>query len=321
LKNHADTANMGRVKIIKGLSFFSFLFFLILSGTSLLYSLIAKNPPKDTLISPLVQTVRDSKEQLFSLFASDLDSKVQGVLGENIGTYSIIVTNLKTGESYRQNPERQYYSASLYKLWLMATVYQEMKNGTIKEDDVLEASIPSLNATFKIASEEAELTEGSIKRTVKEALEQSIIISHNYSALLLSKKVGVSKMAAFLKQEGLNNSKVGSPPLTSASDIATFYLKLYRKELVDEKSSEEMLALLKRQALNDRIPKYLPNTTPVAHKTGELYGYKHDAGIVFSTSGDYIIVELSETKNPATAAERMAQISKIVYEYFENKKN
>ena len=78
-----------------------------------------------------------------------------------------------------------------------------------------------------------------------------------------------------------------------------------------------MIEILKRQTFNDRIPKYLPKEIDVAHKTGELFGSKHDAGIVFGKNGDYIIVVLSKTESEAEAAEKIANFSKEVYEYFD----
>ncbi|MEM4270897.1 MAG: serine hydrolase, partial [Candidatus Pacearchaeota archaeon] len=83
--------------------------------------------------------------------------------------------------------------------------------------------------------------------------------------------------------------------------------------------SGEMLALLKKQNLNSKLPKYLPENTVVAHKTGELGEYSHDAGIVYKDSGDYIIVVLSKTQKPLDANEKIAQISKAVYDYFKSK--
>lgn len=305
------------MKILKGLAFFSTLFFIVLLTASLFLSLLFKRHKATGIISPLLENASQAEQQFFSLFASGLDRTITTSLRGASGTYSIVVTNLKTGESYRQNPDRKYLSASLYKLWLMGAVYEELKAGTVHEDDTLEADIPSLNDEFSIASEEAELTEGVIKQTVQEALEKAIIISDNYSALLLTHKIGIKKLAAFMTSQGFHKSKLSSPPSTTASDMNAFFLKLYKKELVDEQSSEKMIELLKRQALNDRIPKYLPDLTPVAHKTGELYGNKHDAGIVFTPHGDYIFIALSETKDPVNAAERIAKLSQAVYDYFE----
>ena len=55
----------------------------------------------------------------------------------------------------------------------------------------------------------------------------------------------------------------------------------------------------------------------MGHKTGELDGYKHDAGIVYAPKGDYVIVVMSNTKDPQTAVDVIAKISKAVYDHFE----
>lgn len=238
------------------------------------------------------------------------------------GDYSIVIKNLKTGELYSRNKDKIYEPASLYKLWVMATVFDEIKKGNLKEDEVLSATIPQLNREFNIDPDVAELTTGGIEQTVKEALNQMITISHNYSALLLTLEVGNSKVAKFLRDYGFNNSKLSlgsetEAPVTSASDIALFFEMLYKGEIIDAKSSKKMIDILLRQQLNDRIPKYLPKEAKVAHKTGEIDFYKHDAGIVFSPKADYIMVVLSESNSPSGAAERMADLSKVVYEYFQ----
>jgi beta-lactamase class A len=89
--------------------------------------------------------------------------------------------------------------------------------------------------------------------------------------------------------------------------------------LVNSHYTGEMIDLLKRQQLSGGIPKYLPDTSNVANKTGEIGSFKHDAGIVFTDWGDYIIVILSETDDPEVAQEKIAEISKKVYGYFTRK--
>lgn len=115
----------------------------------------------------------------------------------------------------------------------------------------------------------------------------------------------------------MNESKVGSSlPQTTPHDVMLFFEKLYKGEIVNKFYSDEMLSLLKRQQINDRIPKYLPEGIPVAHKTGELDRVKHDAGIVFAPTGDYIFVVMTDSSNPMSAAERTAILSKDFYHYF-----
>jgi beta-lactamase class A len=230
----------------------------------------------------------------------------------------VVVKNIKTGEEYNLNEHEKYDAASLYKLWVMASAYKQMNDGRLKKDEILSDSIANINDSFNIASDEAELTDGEIETTVSSAINQMITISHNYSALILSRRVGSSYISNYIDQLGLKESSFNAPPQTTASDIALFYEKLYKKKLVDDTSSIEMIETLKKQQLNDRIPKKLPQHITVAHKTGELGWAKHDAGIVFTPQGDYIIVVLSESDFPAGAAERIADLSKAVYEYFES---
>jgi beta-lactamase class A len=151
--------------------------------------------------------------------------------------------------------------------------------------------------------------------TVGQALNQMIEVSDNYAALLLVRKIGARNIDVFLRQQGFTESGFGSPPTTSAKDVASYMEKLYKGEFV---GSEAMIELLKKQKINDRIPKYLPNVD-VAHKTGELDGAKHDAGIVFSKYGDYIIVVMSQTDNESVAAGNEALFSKDVFNYFQKK--
>ena len=276
------------------------------------------------IISPVVASIQESVDNsikgIATLFSSGLRDTVDASLEGTTGTYAVYIKNLKTGEQYAVNENETFLSASLYKLWTMGTVYTQIEEGKLAKDDVISASIEDLNRQFGIGTEEAELTEGTVRKTVDEATEQMITISHNYSAILLTSKIKLASVRDFLITYGLSNSKVGSNlPETTAADIGRYYELLYKKEMVNEIYSDEMIARLKRQQLNDRIPELLPEETVVAHKTGELYGFKHDAGIVFAPKGDYIIVMLSDSKNPASAVQRMAQLSKDVYDYFESK--
>lgn len=302
--------------MLKAMIFFIISFIVVLSLLVFLLLTFKNETTQKNIIAPLVNTVTEQTHTIRSFFATGIDRVIEDSIGQTDGTYSIIVINMKTHEVYSQNPDRIYQSASLYKLWVMANVYQMLNEGTLEKDAVLKDSVENLNRSFQIASSEAELTTGEIHATVIEALTKAITLSDNYSALLLTKKIGVSTLNKFIKTIGLNSSKTGIPPTTSASDIALFYTKLYNHQLISEQSSQEMIDLLKKQAINDRIPKYLPEGIEVAHKTGELGSFKHDAGIVFTPNGDYILVMLSETNDPKIAAEKMAEVSKQIFYHY-----
>lgn len=251
---------------------------------------------------------------------SSLKNVVDNALAGTRGTYGIVIKNLKTGESYYSNERKIFEAGSLYKLWLMGAVYEKINKGEIAEDEILSQDVAVLNQEFGIGQDEAELTEDRVTLSVTDALRQMIVISHNYAALLLAEKVGVSGIKSFLSENGFNSSETGTPPKTTASDIALFFEKLHQGKLVSPEYSQKMIELLKEQQSNDGLPKYLPDKSKVANKTGDIGWFKHDAGIIYTDTGDdYVIVVMSESDSPAGAQERIALISKAVYDYFNNR--
>lgn len=275
---------------------------------------------EEKILSPIAVPITKGIETVrHAIRSKELEQIILEETEGKQGEYAVAIKNLKTNEEFFLNENQKFGSASLYKLWVMGETFRQIESGKISMDTRLSDSVENLNRRFGLASESAELKEGSVTRTVKTALEDMITISANYPAYLLSSKLGSSNIKDFITDNRFTNSALGtlnSEPSTTPLDIFKFYEKLYKRELVSKSASNEMLEILKRQTLNDRIPKYLPKNIVVAHKTGELFGFKHNAGIVFSPKGDYIIVLFSNTRNHTTAAEVEAQISKRVFEYF-----
>lgn len=247
---------------------------------------------------------------------SGLAEAINRALEGATARYGIAVINLKTGESYDDKSDQKFEAASLYKLWIMATVYDEIAKGMLTEEQVLIRDAAYLNEKFRIPTESAELTAGTVKYSIREALSQMITISHNYAALLLTEKVKLSVVRQFLTNHGLVNSAVGEPPVSTPADIALLLQKLYQGDLGTVENTAKMISLLKSQKLNHKIPKLLPPGTVTAHKTGELGSFSHDAGIIYGPKGDYIIVVMSDSPNPQAAEARISAVSKAVYEYF-----
>jgi|GEM_PF-1707428 beta-lactamase class A len=252
--------------------------------------------------------------------AEPLKIVIDEALKRTKGTYGIVILNLKTGESFTFNETKSFEVGSLYKLWIMALIFKDIQEGKLSADESITGDIADLNRKFNIASDSAEFKNGTMSFTIKSALNQMITISHNYAALMLTEKVKVSRVKQWLAENGFNDSSVRteghSSPVSTPKDIARFYEKLYKGELGDTQSTQKMLELLKNQKLADGLPKNLPAEVKIANKTGEVGWFKHDSGIVFSEKGDYIIVVMSESNSPGGAQEKIALISKAVYDYF-----
>lgn len=273
---------------------------LAIFGGLILYALLSPTPSSEELPAP-----------------KNLKEAVSAALAGTTGTYAMVIKNLRTGEVYSLKERQVFNPGSLYKIWVLAAALDQIEKGELEEDEVLSQDVSTLNRMFGVAPETAELKKGRVTLTVAQSLAQMITISHNYAALLLVERIGHSKIRSFLKENGFKEAILEDPPQTTANDLALFFEKLYRGVLVSRESSQRMLSLLKGQRLGAGIPKYLPRELEVAHKTGDIGWFKHDAGIVFSAKGDYVFVMLSESDYPAGAAERIAEVSKSVFDYFE----
>ena len=75
--------------------------------------------------------------------------------------------------------------------------------------------------------------------------------------------------------------------------MARLFLALLRGAVVSSDASAEMIGVLDRQRINDRLSTGLPDGTRFSHKTGDLDGVVHDAGIVWTASGPRVVVVLT----------------------------
>lgn len=307
--------------------FFVYIFVCVLIGVGIFFVSekleATESDPAVTLQSSASAEVKGIESSLTpspSPSISPLGSAVMEALEGTKGEYAVAIKNLKTGEEFYLNENKSFESGSLYKLWVMAETFRKVESNELMLEDVLSGSIQELNRIFEIDPANAELTEGGITMTVAQALNQMITISHNYAAMLLTQKNKVSTIKDWIDLHDFENSSVGGDPSTTAKDMLVFFDRLQKGELANQENTTKMLDLLKKQKLNKKLPADLPGSLDIAHKTGELGLFSHDAGIVYTPKGDYIIAVLSKSDTPAAAEKRIADISKAVYDYFQTQK-
>src|SRR5439155_1624260 len=74
-------------------------------------------------------------------------------------------------------------------------------------------------------------------------------------------------------------------------------------------ASADMLHLMLRQRVNDRLPRLLPDDVQVAHKTGNLPGVVNDVGVLYGPKSTVAVAALvSDTTDETAAATAIAQI-------------
>lgn len=251
-----------------------------------------------------------------SVFGSSADSesaatdeKLQGVLSglalpSGNGTWSVYVCDLVNNtEGAVQDARMQ--AASLIKLYIMGAVYENYDNIIAQYG---QSSVDSnLNSMITVSDNDAANT----------------LVSYLGSG---DSSAGMSVVNDFCSQEGYSSTHMGRLLLasnqyddnyTSVSDCGHFLKKVYKGNQESDAHAQAEFALLAAQTRRNKIPAQMPSGVSVANKTGELSDVENDAGIIYNSQNDLIIVFMSENvPQPGSAQSTIASLSRQIYDSY-----
>lgn len=218
--------------------------------------------------------------------------------------------------------QKQFPAASLIKLPILAAAFYAVGEKkisleevvTIQKKDVAGGSgkLKALSLPRKFTF--AQLLELMISSSDNTATNKVIEILDFEYINSIFKRLGLTDTTLVRKMMDFSQRKDGIENYTSAADISYLLEKIYRRGLVNQRLSKLALSFLKKQKVNDRLPRYLPAEVVVAHKTGLERGVVHDAGIIFTSKRDYLICVLVKGgKSYAPAKKFIAQLSLLAY--------
>jgi beta-lactamase class A len=96
--------------------------------------------------------------------------------------------------------------------------------------------------------------------------------------------------------------------VSTPRDMTRLLELIYRGRAASREGTDEMLRILLKQTLNDRLPRFLPPGTRVAHKTGTLSGFRNDAGILYVDDQQHVAVTVfSEWDSDAVKGDPIAE--------------
>lgn len=264
---------------------------------------------EQTEIAEKVTTEAEVTESTTEEIASEesLDDLKQKLLddisgsGFDLATVSVFVKDLQE-QDYVNLDAGAGRAASLIKLFVAGTVYEEMKNGTLSSS--YEGELPSL-------------------------VSNMITVSDNTACNTLVKKLGdgsaakgMDKVNAYCAEHGFTATSMGrlmlnfsssKDNITSVTDCTRFLRLVYENKITGAK---EILSYLKQQTRTGKIPAGVPSFVTTANKTGELDDTENDAAIIYLEGKPYILcVMVTQTTNVAAARKLITTISKHTYEY------
>ena len=211
---------------------------------------------------------------------------------------------------YARSDDEPVIMASLYKLGVLAEAERRVETGELRYGDLITIHPEDVTA-------DGSFFEAGTELTLDDALEAMVTISDNGTALALWHLLGGANIDAMLSSQGLTGFHVAfdesEDNVATPRAVGTFLARLARKQLVSAAVSERMLARLARQQINDRLPAALPAGVTVAHKTGDLVGITHDAGIIYTPSGPRVVVAMTWDAHKEDADAFIANVGALVY--------
>jgi beta-lactamase class A len=223
--------------------------------------------------------------------------------------YAFLVKDLSTGRGATHNADKNFYAASLFKLFVMYEVFNQQASGLVDWED--ELLMTPYYESQGLGPRETALCQ---VLTVSEAMQAMMRISDNAAAHLLQDLVGSVNVDQSLQALGILDSGLYSVELPStASDVAFLLEAIANGEAVSEAASADMVELMATESIDNGLRSGVPARVKVAHKTGRWSGATHDAGIVFAESASYLFVAMSEADYETPLIE---ELSREAYEYF-----
>lgn len=252
-----------------------------------------------------------------------LEEKIKANVNDFDQDIGLLIKDCASGWEISVNKEKLFPSASLVKVPIMAGVFSASAENGLDLTSVLTLNNQCKISGSGVLKNYAAGTEFDIERLT----EIMITESDNTAANMLIDYLGLETLNGYFKKIGLSHTNLarkmmdfasrqkGLENYTCAQDLGYLLEQIYFNKLINKDFSQKCLEILKKQKIKDRIPARLPNNAQVAHKTGLEKYVCHDAGIVFTSHGDFIICVLTKHnfKFSLPSKKFIAEVARNVY--------
>jgi beta-lactamase class A len=265
--------------------------------------------------------------------ADAVTAEIQALIRTSGADVAVAFRTLDGRDELFIQPDVEYHAASTMKVPVLIELFRQARAGMVALDDqvgvvnefhsIVDGSPFSLD-TGDDSDAEVYKHIGA-RMSYRDLAEAMITVSSNFATNLIIEHLGAKNIQkttdaigasgmhvlrgveddkAF--QQGLNNSTTARALLTVMETIA-------HGKAVDQRASDEMIAILKRQTFNEGIPAGLPAGIPVAHKTGAITRIQHDAAIVYARRPFALVVLVRGLQDPKQGSALAADITRVLY--------
>lgn len=237
------------------------------------------------------------------------------------GHWAVVIEDLDGKGSVRLNPDDSFTAASVIKIPIMMTAFHEARVGNVRLDDVV-----ILRKEDKVGGSGVlrEFHSG-LQMTLLDAIHMMIVVSDNTGTNLVMDRVGRETVNAYMARNGAVSSQLeahlmrpkpqGPWNRLTAHDVTLLIKGMANRTIENPGDCDTMLEIMGRQQYNDKLPRYLPREAVCAHKTGEVRGVTHDAGVITGPNARFVIVCLSQKlEDTRLGNDVIGKVAKWAYE-------
>lgn len=192
------------------------------------------------------------------------------------------------GRTASLNSGKQFFAASIYKLYMAHYTYNLIENGQ------LSPSAPVL----------------ATSQTVSSCLEKMIVVSDNDCPLKFANQFGWATVDGFTHQHGFTGTSMITTKTTTA-DTSKFLTELQAGSLLNFSDTSTLMGYMGRQIFRQAIPSGSPGSA-VYDKVGIYNGYWHDAAIVRGPNANYVLVVFTASGGPTPIKTLASQIQQTL---------
>jgi len=268
----------------------------------------------------------------------DLEGRIAPLVKNHKGKVAVAIRNLKTGEDFYLNADERMPTASLIKLPIMVETYWQAQEGKAKLDATL-----TLKKDDKVQGSGILTSHFSDGATfpLKDAVRLMIVFSDNTATNMVLDQIGIPSTNTRMEKLGFTNTKINAKVFkgsttsidpaatkkyglgsTCAREMVQFLELIETGKVVSPAACKEMIGHLKACDDKEKMTRFLPTGTAVAHKTGSVNASKTDAGIIYLKSGPVALCVLTDENDDKrwvidnAAQVLIAKIAKEVCDHF-----
>ena len=263
-----------------------------------------------------------------------LEAKLQQLVTPFQGTVGIYVRNLKTGRYAAIRADEVFPTASMIKVPIMLTLFQQIEDGRLGWLDTL-----TYRDSLLYAGEDDLL--GKLRDSTPIPLAQvamlMITTSDNTASLWLQKLVGTGTVInAWLAGHGFDSTRVNSRTLgreqaratygwgqTTPREMAELLVMIREQRAVSPAADQEMYRMLTRIYWNGEALSQVPPWVQAASKQGAVDHSRSEVLLVNAPSGDYVFSVITKNAVDSSYARDNAgyvllrQVSALLWSTFE----